>query len=79
MNLNSRTEERNDRLWGARAQDWARFQEGRQRAAYDAILPRFAGRGTRHLDLGCGSGMAAQIAHDPGAIFRCLVATAGEQ
>lgn len=58
----------NDRLWGARSQDWADFQEGCFRPVYEAVLKRCAVSATTHyLDVGCGAGMAAQIAAERGA------------
>ena len=67
MDTKPKTSEANGRLWGARARDWADIQEAQHGAAYDAILPRLVKRGTRYLDAGCGSGMAAQIAAKRGA------------
>lgn len=63
-----RTADTNGRLWGARARDWADLQEGGFRAGFVAALER-AGVdvGTRYLDAGCGSGMAAALAADRGA------------
>ncbi len=50
----------NGPLWGARARDWAEVQEGQFAAAFDAVLAHAkVGPGTRHLDAGCGAGMAA--------------------
>lgn len=63
-----KTREVNARLWGARARDWADVQEVQHRAAYEAIMDRFVVGGTALLDAGCGSGMAAQIASDKGAV-----------
>jgi SAM-dependent methyltransferase len=58
----------NGRLWGARAKDWANVQEGTIRPVYDAVLERArVTSGTRYLDVGCGAGMAAQIASERGA------------
>jgi SAM-dependent methyltransferase len=58
----------NGRLWGARARDWADVQEGQCAAAYRAVLAHAGvGAGTRHLDVGCGSGMAAQFSAARGA------------
>lgn len=58
----------NGRLWGARARDWADIQEGMARPVYEAVLDRTAvGTGIRYLDVGCGSGMAAQLAAARGA------------
>lgn len=56
------------RLWGVRAQDWADFQEATVRPVFEAVLERTrVGPGTKYLDAGCGSGMAAQIAAARGA------------
>lgn len=58
----------NGRLWGTRAHDWAHIQEGMVRPAYDAVLERTGvTTGTTYLDVGCGAGMAAQIAASRGA------------
>jgi SAM-dependent methyltransferase len=63
-----RTAEINGRLWGARAGDWANIQEGTVRPVYEAVLDRTqVTSGTRYLDVGCGAGMAAQIAASRGA------------
>lgn len=63
-----RTAEINGPLWGARAHDWADIQEGIIRSAYSMVLDRAGvGAGTGYLDIGCGSGMAAQIAAGRGA------------
>ena len=58
-----RTSEAHGRLWGVRARDWADFQEGTVRPVFQAVLERTrVGPGTRYLDAGCGSGMAAEMA-----------------
>jgi len=58
----------NGPLWGARARDWADVQEGQFAAAYDAVLAHAnVGPGTRHLDAGCGAGMAAAVSAALGA------------
>jgi SAM-dependent methyltransferase len=55
-------------LWGAQARDWADFMEGTCRPVFEAALDRTGvGPGTRYLDLGCGTGMAAAIAAARGA------------
>ncbi|TMA79540.1 MAG: class I SAM-dependent methyltransferase [Deltaproteobacteria bacterium] len=58
----------NGRLWGARARDWAELQEPMTRRVYDAVFERI-GMGTQinYLDVGCGSGLAAQLAAERGA------------
>jgi SAM-dependent methyltransferase len=66
--LKARTGDVNGRLWGARAGDWANIQEGVIRPVYKAVLERAGvGSGTRYLDVGCGAGMAMQIAAVRGA------------
>jgi SAM-dependent methyltransferase len=55
-------------LWGARAVDWARLQEPRQRALYRTAFEALSlGSGTRLLDVACGSGLALREAADRGA------------
>jgi SAM-dependent methyltransferase len=55
-------------LWGARAHDWAEVQEPAQRDLYPPVLDAAGvGAGTALLDAGCGSGVAAAIAHARGA------------
>jgi SAM-dependent methyltransferase len=66
--LKPRTGEVNGRLWGAHADDWATIQEGMYRSVHQAVLERTGVRaGTRYLDVGCGAGMAAQLAAARGA------------
>ena len=66
--LNPRSSEAHGRFWGARAQDWAEIQEGKVRPVYESVLERTGVQsGTRYLDIGCGAGMAAQIAMSRGA------------
>jgi 2-polyprenyl-3-methyl-5-hydroxy-6-metoxy-1,4-benzoquinol methylase len=55
-------------LWGARARDWAEAQEPAQSGLYPPVFDAAGvGEGTSLLDVGCGSGVAAAIAHDRGA------------
>jgi SAM-dependent methyltransferase len=64
----TRTSDANGRLWGARARDWAEVQEGQCAAAFHAVLEHAGvGAGTRHLDVGCGAGMAAALSAARGA------------
>jgi SAM-dependent methyltransferase len=55
-------------LWGAAARDWADLAEPGQipfyEAAFDAVR---IGRGTKLLDVGCGAGLALQLAVKRGA------------
>lgn len=62
------TSETNGRLWGAHARDWAEVQEGQCAAAFQAVLDHGGvGPGRRHLDVGCGAGMAAALSAGRGA------------
>jgi hypothetical protein len=68
MPVNLRTAEVNGRLWGVRARDWTNNQEGTVRPVYEAVPERTrVASGTRYLDVGCGAGMAAQVAAMRGA------------
>jgi SAM-dependent methyltransferase len=63
-----KTAEINNRLWGARAHDWAHIQEGTCKPVYSAIFDRVGlQRDTAYLDVGCGSGVAMQVAFERGA------------
>ncbi|WP_270933620.1 class I SAM-dependent methyltransferase [Falsiroseomonas oryzae] len=63
------TSETNGRLWGARARNWAEEQEGQCAAAFRTALDHAGvGPGTRHLDVGCGAGMAAALSAARGAV-----------
>jgi SAM-dependent methyltransferase len=56
------------RLWGARARDWAEFQEPVQAGLYPPVFEVAGVRAdARVLDVGCGSGVAAAIARAAGA------------
>jgi SAM-dependent methyltransferase len=68
IKLKPRTADVNERLWGSRANDWADIQERTARPVYEAVLERTrVMAGTRYLDVGCGAGMAAQMAARRGA------------
>lgn len=55
------------RLWGARAETWARTEE-QQLPTYEAAIERVGiGAGSRVLELGCGSGVFLRAAADRGA------------
>ena len=58
----------NGRLWGLAAENWAQIQEGQCRLVYLATFERIGVTpGLNYLDVGCGAGMAAQIASEKGA------------
>jgi SAM-dependent methyltransferase len=66
--LKPQTSQVNGKLWGARALDWAAIQEATVRPVYEAVLTRTkVGARTVYLDVGCGSGMAVQLAAARGA------------
>src|SRR4051795_1044657 len=55
-------------LWGARPRDWAEVQEIQVRPLYDAVFDAVeVDQYTRMLDVGCGAGLAAQLASERGA------------
>jgi SAM-dependent methyltransferase len=66
--LKPKTFSNNGRLWGTRARDWSEVQEGVVRPVYEAVFAQvgLAADG-RYLDMGCGAGMALQLAADRGA------------
>lgn len=69
MDLKPQSSPVNGRLWGARARDWADIQEGQTSPVFEAALQRTGvGPGTRYLDVGCGAGVAAQLAAARGAL-----------
>jgi SAM-dependent methyltransferase len=70
------TAARQSALWGARPRDWADVQEGQVRPLYEAVLDATdVGEGTRLLDVGCGAGLATQLARERGAEISGLDAT----
>jgi len=74
---NPTTSEVNGRLWGVRAEDWANIQEGFGRPLYESVFRNIDVKsGTRYLDVGCGSGTAAQMASTLGAEVTGLDAAA---
>jgi len=55
-------------LWGVRARNSVDLMEGMVLPIYHVVLDKTnVGRGTRLLDIGCGTGMAAQLAAKLGA------------
>jgi SAM-dependent methyltransferase len=64
-------------LWGARARDWAEYQEPVQRGLYDGAIRQLTiGEGTRVLDVGCGAGGFSQLAAAAGATVTGIDAAA---
>jgi SAM-dependent methyltransferase len=63
-------------LWGRRPRDWARLAEPQNVPLFAAVLDALdVGAGTRVLDCGCGSGLAAAMAHERGAVVGGVDAT----
>lgn len=55
-------------FWGVQARNWADLMEKMQLPIYHIVLDKTnVSRGTRLLDVGCGTGMAAQLAAQLGA------------
>ncbi|GAC1348588.1 MAG: class I SAM-dependent methyltransferase [Ktedonobacteraceae bacterium] len=55
-------------LWGAQARNWADVPERAFIPAYEVVFNKTnVGRGTRLLDVGCGAGLAVQLAAELGA------------
>jgi SAM-dependent methyltransferase len=66
--LKPRTATTNGRLWGARAAEWSELQEPLFRPVYEAVFMRANLKpGMHYLDVGCGSGLAMQMAAQLGA------------
>jgi len=66
-------------LWGVQVQNWANLQEKMQLPAYKIVFDQTnVGRGTRLLDIGCGSGLAAQLAAKLGAYVTGIDASKAE-
>lgn len=64
-------------LWGARPRDWSELQEVAFRALYEAAFDASQlERGGALLDVGCGAGLACQIARERGAKVSGLDAAA---
>jgi SAM-dependent methyltransferase len=65
-------------LWGARAREWADLQEGSFRPLYEAAFDAAqVGAGTSLLDVGCGAGLALEMAQTRGAKVSGLDAAVG--
>lgn len=72
------TAEKQGALWGAAAEDWAELQEAASTPLFDAAFDAMGvTSGTRLLDVGCGAGLALQLAHKRGASVSGLDAAQG--
>jgi len=64
------------RGWGSRAEEWAYLFEPYALPANERLFDRLGvGPGTRYLDVACGSGFAANLAHRRGATVSGLDAS----
>lgn len=69
--------EANGKLWGAQAKTWSELQERVHQPLFEHVLSTAkVGAGTAYFDLGCGSGMAIQMAVARGAKVSGLDASA---
>lgn len=65
------------KLWGARPRDWARLAEpGTEPLFRETLEALGVGPGTRHLDIGCGAGLACLLAARRGAVVSGIDAAA---
>ena len=66
-------------VWGVQARNWADLMERMSLPIYHVVFDKTnVGRGTRLLDVGCGTGMAAQLAAKLGALVTGLDASEAE-
>ncbi len=66
-------------VWGVQTRNWADLMEKMSLPIYHVVLDKTnVGRGTRLLDIGCGTGMAAQLAAKLGAHVSGLDASEAE-
>jgi SAM-dependent methyltransferase len=66
-------------LWGVQVRNWADLMEKMSLPIYQVVFDRTnVGRGTRLLDIGCGTGLAAQLAAQLGAHVTGLDASEAE-
>jgi len=66
-------------VWGVQTRNWADLMEKKQLPIYHVVFDKTnVGRGTRLLDVGCGTGMAAQLAAQLGAHVTGLDASEAE-
>ena len=72
------TAELQGRLWGARPRAWAELQEAANAPMYEAAFDAAGlSAGQRYLDIGCGAGLALNLAAGRGAKVSGLDAAAG--
>src|SRR4051812_39323057 len=65
------------KLWGERVQDWSELQEHMLLPIYEVVFDHLGLKpGTRLLDVGCGAGLALQIATKRGAMVSGIDASA---
>jgi SAM-dependent methyltransferase len=76
MQTGSGTASQQSVLWGSRARDWADVQEHTVLPLFTSVLDAVLTRpGVRLLDIGCGAGLASQLAAQRGAVVSGFDAT----
>jgi len=66
--MHSEVTEMQTKTWGARARDWAEYQEIQSKPLYEAILNKCNIKSNNtFLDVGCGTGLLCQMASNRGA------------
>jgi SAM-dependent methyltransferase len=66
-------------LWGVQARDWAEIEDEGSRPIFEAVFDAVGvGEGTRLLDVGCGTGLACEVAAARGAKVSGLDAAPGQ-
>ncbi len=66
-------------LWGVQARDWAEIEDEGSRPIFEAVFDAVGvGGGTRLLDVGCGTGLACEVAAARGAKVSGLDAAPGQ-
>jgi SAM-dependent methyltransferase len=66
--MDSKITEFQTKIWGARARDWAEYQEIQAKPLYEAILNKCNIKSsTTLLDVGCGTGLFCYLASSRGA------------
>jgi SAM-dependent methyltransferase len=62
------TAQLHNKLWGQRAREWSELQEHMMLPVYEVVFDHLGlKQGSRYLDVGCGTGLALQLAARRGA------------
>jgi 2-polyprenyl-3-methyl-5-hydroxy-6-metoxy-1,4-benzoquinol methylase len=61
-------------IWGARTHDWAEIEDEASRSLFQVVLDAASvGKGTKLLDIGCGSGLASAMGANLGKVVSTLI------